>query len=107
MKQRIFFTRSFIAIILRRNNGLIFWFKPMMFNYGKPRKYQSPRFSINEDLTILTLNEEDGLKYLSRGLDKIINKTENIATPKQRNLMASYRTLMNEVINYYNSEWKI
>lgn len=107
MKQRIFLHHAFIGIRLRGNKGLIFWFhKPKAFTYGKLRKYWIPRCYI-DDISILTMNEEEGLKYLSNGLDKIINKIKDVASPEQVDLLSKYRLIMNKMVNYYNSEWKI
>lgn len=107
MTKIIFINSSFIAIRIKRNKGLIFWFhKPYAFTHNKPRKYWIPRCYI-DDISILTMSEEESLKYLSESLDEIINKTKNIVTPEQEITLSSYRTLMNKMINYYNLEWKI
>ena len=95
MNKIIFISRGFIAIRIRKNKELIFWFhKPWAFTHGKPRKYWIPRCYI-DDISILTMSEEDGLKYLSEGLNKIINKTKNIVTSEQETVLTSYRTIIN------------
>jgi hypothetical protein len=100
MKRLIYIYDSFIAIKIRGTKCLVFWFRKPPFLTRTSRCYI-------QDCSILDMNEEDGLKYLSGGLDKIINRTKDVATPKQESVLSNYRTLMNEMINYYNSEWKI
>lgn len=94
MKSRlIYIYSSHIAIRLWKNKGLTFWFH-------KPY-YPIPRCFIG-DMAIYDMNEEEGLKYLSKGLDEIISKS----TTEQKSILSSYRIIMNEMINYFNCEYK-
>ena len=93
----IFIYKNFIAIRIKGNKGLVFWFH-------KPVKHFQRCYV--DDISILTMREEEGLRYLSEGLDKIIDKTKDKTTFEQKTILSSCRTMMNKMINYYNSEWK-
>jgi oligoendopeptidase F len=105
----IYINKNFMMIRFWSNKFFYFWFDnrwQKITNRGRPKKYQHKRWSVDNKNIQWTFDETTALKYLSDGLNDIINKTKDTGTPQQKSLLSGYRTLMNQIINYHNSEWR-
>jgi hypothetical protein len=104
----VYIGTKYMMIRLWKNKFFYLWFDNSwmkMVNEGRPKKYQHKRGCITNYGMRWTC-EANPFKHLSDGLDNIIDKFGDKMSPEQKQVTSGYRTLMNRIINYENSEWK-